>query len=152
MGSLSPPLLPLKRDQSLLKSFSPRNDKNLQKPRSRFMILKKIDYLQWVSALAVFIFFVFLFQLFLPLSMVDNKNDGDFLKIRDNDFDFKNLIEEINDLDFGEDVKFMPTKLMMKFQREKIHNVTFAGSRTVTRFGYRKPQLALVSIFIFNFY
>lgn len=162
MGSLSP-VIPLQRD-SLLK-YSPRNEKNInsnnynlytQRPRSRlsrFMILKKIDYLQWISALAVFIFFMFLFQLFLPLSMVD-KSDGDFLKERvdDNiDVDFKNLLKEIGGLDFGEDVKFMPTKLLTKFQSEKIINASFGGSRTVMRFGNRKPQLALVSSLILFF-
>ncbi|KAI3829257.1 hypothetical protein L1987_03376 [Smallanthus sonchifolius] len=126
MGSLSP-VLPLKRD-SLLKS-SPK------RPRSRFMILKKIDYLQWISALAVFIFFMFLFQLFLPLSMVD----GDFLKQREGG----DLFKQIAGLDFGEDVKFGPTKLSTKFQRQKTNNVSFAASRTVTRFGNRKPKLAL---------
>ncbi|KAI3703180.1 hypothetical protein L1987_73076 [Smallanthus sonchifolius] len=120
MGSLSP----LKRD-SLLKS-SPK------RPRSRFMILKKIDYLQWISALAVFIFFMFLFQLFLPLSMVD----GDFLKQTEGE----DLFKQIAALDFGEDVRFGPTKLSMKFQREKTNN---AASRTVTTFGNRKPKLAL---------
>ncbi|XP_071691095.1 uncharacterized protein [Rutidosis leptorrhynchoides] len=155
MGSLSP-VIPLQRD-SLLK-YSPKNDKinsnnnnnsYVQRPRSRlsrFMILKKINYLQWISALAVFIFFMFLFQLFLPLSMED-KAGGEFLKGRDDniiDVDFKNLLNEISGLDFGEDVKFMPTNLLMKFQSEKNKNVSFGGSRTVMRFGNRKPQLALV--------
>ncbi|XP_023751980.2 uncharacterized protein LOC111900339 isoform X1 [Lactuca sativa] len=142
MGSLSP-VLPLKRD-SLLK-ISPNNSSHLQRPRSRFARLigfKKIDYLQWVSALAVFIFFMFLVQMFLPLSMVD-KADGDFLK-READSDFINLLKQIGDLDFGEDVKFMPTKLMMKFRREEMNNASFGGSRTLARFPNRKPQLALV--------
>ncbi|KAL9999469.1 putative glycosyl transferase, family 1 [Helianthus debilis subsp. tardiflorus] len=131
MGSLNPPVLPLKRD-SLLKS-SP------QRPRSRFLILKKIDYLQWISALAVFIFFMFLFQLFLPLSTVND----DFLK-QNIDEGLHDLFKEISTLDFGEDVKFVPTRLSTKFLREKGSNVSFGGSRTVTRFGNRKVQLALV--------
>ncbi|KAK1418660.1 hypothetical protein QVD17_27805 [Tagetes erecta] len=135
MGSLSP-VLPLKRD-ALLKP-SPRNDKRMRS--SRFMILKKINYLQWISALAVFIFFMFLFQLFLPLN---NADDG-FLKQREDDGD-DDLLKEIAGLDFGEDVvKFGPTKLSMKFLREKSYNVSVGGLRTVTRFGNRKPQLALV--------
>ncbi|KAK9068327.1 hypothetical protein SSX86_012438 [Deinandra increscens subsp. villosa] len=139
MGSLTP-LLPLKRDY-LLKS-SPRN---AQKPRSRFMILKKIDYFQWISALAVFIFFMFLFQLFLPLSM---EEDADFLKQREAGADYGiDLLKEIGGLDFGEDVKIGPTNLLMKFQREKANadtnnNGSF-GSTTVKRFGNRKPLLAL---------
>ncbi|KAI3701268.1 hypothetical protein L2E82_45919 [Cichorium intybus] len=142
MGSLSP-VLPVKRDYLL--KISPRNDRNnsYQRPRSRFGF-KKIDSLQWVSALCVFVFFMFLVQMFLPLSMVD-KADGDFLK-RDDDSagDFINLLKQIGGLDFGEDVKFVPTKLLMKFQREKTNNVSFGDSRTVARFANRKPQLALV--------
>ncbi|KAI3693411.1 hypothetical protein L6452_33246 [Arctium lappa] len=114
------------------------------------MVFKKIDYLQWISAIAVFIFFMFLFQLFLPLSMVE-KADGDFLKEReevgdDSGGNLKDLLKEIGGLDFGEDVKFVPTKYLMKFQREKggVNNVSFDGSRTVVRFGNRKAQIALV--------
>ncbi|KAL8260766.1 hypothetical protein R6Q59_024815 [Mikania micrantha] len=135
MATLSP-VLPLRRDP-MLKS-SPRIEKNNQRPRSRFsrfMLLKKVDYLQWISALAVFIFFMFLFQLFLPLSMVD----GDFLKQREDE----DLLKEISGLDFGEDVKSGPTRLSMEFQRQKSLNASFRGSRTVTRFGNRKPRLAL---------
>ncbi|KAL4567035.1 hypothetical protein LXL04_022606 [Taraxacum kok-saghyz] len=147
MGSLSS-VLPIKRD-SLLKN-SPRTDKNnsyMQRPRSRFARLitfKKIDYLQWVSALAVFIFFMLLVQMFLPLSMVD-KADGDFLqRVDDSATDFINLLKENGGLDFGEDVKFMPTKLMMKFRKEEMNNESFGGSRTVVRYANRKPQLAFV--------
>ncbi|XP_076934228.1 uncharacterized protein LOC143600416 [Bidens hawaiensis] len=112
-------------------------------PITRFTILKKIDYLQWVSALAVFIFFMFLFQLFLPLS-----ND-DFFKQDDDHLDVKDLLKEIGALDFGQDVvNFLPTKCLIKFLTEKKNNNindSFGGSRlTVTRFGNRKPQLALV--------
>nr|XP_043627238.1 uncharacterized protein LOC122598816 [Erigeron canadensis] len=121
MGSLSP-LVPLKRD-SLLKSFSrPPYDNN-----GRFMILnkkKKIDYLQWISALAVFIFFIFLFQLFLPLSK--EIDDGDFFFLKQ---DNNNLLLKKNDgLGFGENVKFMPTN----------------KNTTNNTFGNRKPLLALV--------
>ncbi|KAJ9556009.1 hypothetical protein OSB04_010623 [Centaurea solstitialis] len=134
MGSLSP-VLPIKRDPSF--KSPPRNEKNNnsnsyvnnnnnsnQRANSRsrfgrFMVLKKIDYLQWISAIAVFIFFMFLFQLFLPLSMVE-KSDGDFLKGREDGGDLKDLVKEIGGFDFGEDVvEFVHTKRLMKFQREK---------------------------------
>ncbi|KAI7735322.1 hypothetical protein M8C21_029739, partial [Ambrosia artemisiifolia] len=112
-------------------------------------INRNIDYFQCLSALAVLIFFLFLFQLFLPLSNVD----PDFFKQRQHNHiddvalqDY--LLKEIAALDFGDDVvKFVPTRLSMKFQTEKDNNnnnVSFGGSRTVTRFGNRKPQLALV--------
>ncbi|KAJ9563366.1 hypothetical protein OSB04_008526 [Centaurea solstitialis] len=152
MGSLENGVLPLKRDP-LLKSSS-RNERNnsfVQRPRSRFarfMVVKKLDYLQWICAVAVFIFFMFVFQMFLPLSTVE-KDGGEFLKQKeDSNFggELKNFLKEIGGLDFGEGVKFEPTKLLLKFQRENrdVDNVGFGGSRRVVRFGHRKPQLAFV--------
>ena len=155
MGSLENGVLPLKRDP-LLKSLS-RNERNnsfAQRPRSkfaRFMVLKKLDYLQWICAVAVFIFFMFVFQMFLPLSTVE-KDSGGFLKQKEDSFggELKNFLKEIGGLDFGEGVKFEPTKLLLKFQRENrgVNNVSFGGSQKVVRFGHRKPQLAFVSIFL----
>lgn len=151
MGSLENGVLPLKRDP-LLKSSS-RNERNnsfAQRPRSkfaRFMVLKKLDYLQWICAVAVFIFFMFVFQMFLPLSSVE-KDSGDFLKQKEDNFgdDLTNFLKEIGGLDFGEGVKFEPTKLLLKFHRENrgVNNVSFGTSRKVVRFGHRKPQLAFV--------
>ncbi|XP_076934702.1 uncharacterized protein LOC143601086 [Bidens hawaiensis] len=154
MGSLENGFLPIKREP-LLKSSSTnaRTNSFSQRPRSRFarfMVLKKLDYLQWICAVAVFIFFVFVFQMFLPLSTVD-KAGTNFLNQKDDDFNigFKNLLQGF---DFGEGVKFEPTKLLLKFQREHEHkdiiinnnNNSFGGSRKVVRFGHRKPQLAFV--------
>ncbi|KAM0036913.1 hypothetical protein Hdeb2414_s0014g00431971 [Helianthus debilis subsp. tardiflorus] len=59
--------------------------------------------------------------------------------------------KEISSLDFGEDVKFGPTRLSTKFLREKSSNVSFGGSRMVTRFGNSKVQLALVSTHLLVF-
>ncbi|KAL8268562.1 hypothetical protein R6Q59_002360 [Mikania micrantha] len=151
MGSLENGILPSKRDP-LLKSSS-RNERNssfAQRPRSRFarfMVVKKLDYLQWICAVAVFIFFVFVFQMFLPLSNVEKDGAG-FLKQKDDDFEgeLKNLFQEISGLDFGEGVKFEPTKLLLKFQKEHkdFDYLAFGGSRKVVRFGHRNPQLAFV--------
>ncbi|KAI3713000.1 hypothetical protein L1987_71570 [Smallanthus sonchifolius] len=71
--------------------------------------------------------------MFLPLSTVEKAGIG-FLKQKDGNFEgeLKNFFQEISGLDFGEGVKFVPTKLLLRFQRE------------VVRFGHRKPQLALV--------
>nr|GEW69353.1 glycosyl transferase, family 1 [Tanacetum cinerariifolium] len=129
MGSLSP-MLPIK-------SITDTKIHNSSKPKSKFVFLKKIDYLQWVSALAVFIFFMFLVQLFLPLDKVDIRKDevGQF------EFDF--LVSEIvGGLDFGEDLKFVvgPTKFSMKFRRGGNVNV----SRSGVRFGNRKVKLGMV--------
>ncbi|KAK9074276.1 hypothetical protein SSX86_006873 [Deinandra increscens subsp. villosa] len=147
MGSLENGVLPLKRDH-LLKSLS-RNERNSsfgQRPRSRFarfMVLKKLDYLQWICAVVVFIFFVFVFQMFLPLSNVEKSG---FLKQKDDNFEgeLKNFFQEISGLGFGEGVQFEPTRLLLKFQNKDDNNLSLGSSRTVVRFGHRKPQLAFV--------
>ncbi|KAI3747096.1 hypothetical protein L6452_09541 [Arctium lappa] len=113
------------------------------------MVFKKIDYLQWISAIVVFIFFMFLFQFFLPLSMVE-KVDGDSLKERR-----VMILVEISRIYQKKSVVWIlvkmlslsPPKFLIKFQREKgvVINVTFDGSTTIVRFGNRKPQLALLA-------
>ncbi|XP_071735917.1 uncharacterized protein [Rutidosis leptorrhynchoides] len=151
MGSLENGMLPIKRDP-LLKSLS-RNERNgsfSQRPRSkfaRFMVLKKLDYLQWICAVAVFIFFMFVFQMFLPNSTLE-KVSNDFLKQKDDNFEgeLKHFFQEIGGLDFGEGVRFEPTKLLLKFNKDikDVNSLAFGDSRKGVRFGYRKPQLAFV--------
>lgn len=144
MGSLESGVS-LKRDHHLIRSSSAR-------PRSRFarlVLFKKIDYLQWICTVAVFLSFVVIFQMFLPGSVMEKSED--FLKDREvvvsGDLNF---LKEIGELDFGEDIKFEPSKLLAKFQQEaKEVNMSF-GSRRGVRFGYKKPQLALVSITFFH--
>lgn len=156
MGSLENGVLPSKRDP-LLKSLS-RNERNssfAQIPRSRFarfMVVKKLDYLQWICAVAVFIFFVFVSQMFLPLSTVEKAGEH-FLRLKEDDNfegELKNLFQEISGLDFGEGVKFEPTRLLLKFQREHkdFNDLSFGDARKVVRFGQRKPKLAFVSVFV----
>ncbi|CAL5431970.1 unnamed protein product [Camellia sinensis] len=123
MGSLESGFS-LKRDQTLLCSFSSsagRNERKPfgQRPRSRFVrlfLFKKIDYLHWICTVAVF-FFLVLFQMFLPGSVIEkSKNswrEGEELTYRD-----LMLWKEIGGLDFGEDIKFEPSKLLAKFQKE----------------------------------
>ncbi|KAL5718778.1 hypothetical protein ACHQM5_011645 [Ranunculus cassubicifolius] len=50
--------------------------------------------------------------------------------------------KEIGGLDFGDGIRFEPSKLLEKFQREAIM-VNFS-SRPVVRTGVRKPKIALV--------
>lgn len=57
------------------------------------------------------------------------------------------VFKEKGVFDFGDDVRFEPTKLLMKFQREA-NALNFTSSSlntTLQRFGFRKPKLALVS-------
>ncbi|KAM7476476.1 hypothetical protein LguiB_023719 [Lonicera macranthoides] len=138
MGSLESGVS-LKRDHHLIRSSSAR-------PRSRFarlVLFKKIDYLQWICTVAVFLSFVVIFQMFLPGSMMEKSEnllkDREVIVSRD-----INFLKEIGELDFGEDIKFEPSKLLAKFQQEaKEVNMSF-GSRRGVRFGYKKPRLALV--------
>lgn len=152
MGSLEAGV-PLKRDPLLRSSSATRSEKSpfLQRSRSRFsrfLLVKKLDYLQWICTVVVFLFFVILFQMFLPGSVVEKS--GAYLN--NNELSSGNLeyMEEKFGLPFGEDIKFEPLKLMKKFQKEEDHS--FGHNMTVKRFGYRKPRLAIVSIqFVMHF-
>ncbi|KAI3449229.1 hypothetical protein Pfo_005894 [Paulownia fortunei] len=161
MGSLESGL-PLKRDHHLLRSSSVRNSNSInsnssningflgQRNRSRFarlVFFKKIDYLQLICAVAVFFFFVFLFQIFfLPGSVMEDGNKSDkthdlFRKNGEVNFGDLSFLKE---LDFGEVIKFEPLKITDKFQKDANVVNESVGSKKVVRFGYRKPKLALV--------
>ncbi|KAL3624422.1 hypothetical protein CASFOL_031090 [Castilleja foliolosa] len=141
MGSLESGL-PLKRDQRLLRSSSSLRNNSFNSNRSRsrfvrFVVCKKIDYLQLIIAVAVFFFFVFLSQIFyLPGSLTEDGNNQYGQLEKENFGDFSYLKE----LNFGEDLKFEPLKIMDKFQKSSRVVKESVGSR----FGYRKPKLALV--------
>lgn len=144
MGSLENGV-PGKRDP-LLRSSSTKG-LGFQRPIlrfSRFLFFGKLDYLQWVCTVAVFCFFVVLFQMFLP-GLVMEKS-GDSMKRMENGYGDLSLIKNIGGLDFGEGIRFESSKLLQKFQKEddEINLSSSPGLRH--RLGYRKPQLALVSI------
>lgn len=146
MGSLENGL-PVKRDSSFQRLSSSRSDRNsfTQRPRSRFarfILFKKIDYLQWVCTVAVFFFFVVLFQMLLPGSITEKSGDllSQSRQIVDGDLTF---LKEMGVLDFGQDIKFEPSKILAKFQKEG--NGSY-GVQKGLRFGLRKPQLAMVSV------
>ncbi|KAF3456540.1 hypothetical protein FNV43_RR01193 [Rhamnella rubrinervis] len=81
MGSLESGAT-LKRDPLLRSSSSTgRAERHpfLQRQRSRlsrFFFLRKLDYLQWICTVAVFLFFVVLFQMFLPGSMIEKSGNA----------------------------------------------------------------------------
>lgn len=156
MGSLESGV-PLKRDPLLRSSSTGRTERHpfLQRPRSkfsRFLLLKKLDYLQWICTVAVFLFFVVLFQMFLPGSVVEKS--GVLMKNVELNSEDLRFLKELGLLDFGEDIRFEPSKLLEKFQKEaREASLTSAMNRTRQHFGYRKPQLALVSFqFLPNFF
>ncbi|CAK7348791.1 unnamed protein product [Dovyalis caffra] len=85
------------------------------------------------------------FLMFLPGSVVEKSELGSFpwrgMELVNNDLLY---LKEIGRLDFGEDIKFQPSKILQKFQKENREmNMSFSN-RTLSRFPYRKPQLALV--------
>ncbi|CAA0830660.1 glycosyl transferase family 1 protein [Striga hermonthica] len=158
MGSLESVPSP-KRDHHLLRSSSSLRNSNSsfnsssRSSRSRFarfVLCKKIDYLQLICGVAVFFFFVFLFQiLHLPGSVTeDGDNSGKFKGTHDfiSGDDEENLADLtfLKELDFGEDLKFEPLKIMEKFHKGANVVRESVGAEKAVRFGYRKPKLALV--------
>ena len=81
---------------------------------------------------------VILFQAFLPGSVVE-KSGG---KVEESD---GGILREIKGLDFGEGIRFVPTRLMERWERERREaNATSLG-RPVRRLGVRRPMIAMVS-------
>ncbi|CDP08738.1 unnamed protein product [Coffea canephora] len=148
MGSLESGL-PLKRDQDLLRSSSTTGrsfNQRQQAARSRFARLfffKKFDYLIWICTVAVFLFFLVLFQMFLLGSIMEKSET--FSRVNDGvgDVDLA-LLKGFGGLDFGEDIKFEPSKLLAKFRNDPILANGTVVSRNHLTFGYRKPKLAVV--------
>lgn len=121
----------------------------VQRCRSRFsrlVFFRRIDYAQLICVVAVFFLCIFIFQtFFLPGSVADDgrkfgRIDGMFRK---RDERSGRELSFLKELDFGEDVKFEPLKILAKFRKD----AEDFSSRNVTRFGYKKPKLALVSVF-----
>lgn len=141
---------PLKKG-SLYGSQSSRKERHplSQKLRSSFsrLLFKKLDYIQWICTVVVFLFFIVVFQMFLPSSVVEKSEDslraakmlsGTLLRYED--------IEKYV-LEMEEGARFLP-KISEKFRVESREANLF--NKTAQHFGYRKPQLALVS-FHFRF-
>lgn len=148
MGSLENGL-PVKRDP-LLRSSSIKGSV-FQRPIlrfSRFFFFGKLDYLLWVCTVAVFCFFVVLFQMFLPGLKLEHS--GNSLVHIENGFEDLSFIKDIGGLDFGEGIRFEPSRLLQKFQKEPDEINLISSPRLRHRFGYRKPQLALVSVPVFS--
>ncbi|XVF80160.1 hypothetical protein PTKIN_Ptkin15bG0048400 [Pterospermum kingtungense] len=143
MGSLESGI-PFKRAGS-------RNERSpfLSRPRSRFsrfLLFKKLDYVQWICTVVVFLFFVVFFQMYLPGSVLDKSGDS-FMDDKDFVFGELSYLKEMGGLDFGEGIRLEPFKLVEKFRREnKQVNLDSSSvfNRSQHRFQYRKPQLALV--------
>ncbi|PON49606.1 Glycosyl transferase [Parasponia andersonii] len=138
-----------KRDPLLRSSSSSgRTERHpfLQRQRSRFsrfFLFKKLDYVQWICTVGVFLFFVVLFQMYLPGSVIEKS----IKTLQDEELSSGDLmyLNEYGMLDFGEDIRFEPSKILDKFKKENREvNLSNAFNRTLLRYPHRKPQLALV--------
>ncbi|KAL5989279.1 hypothetical protein ACLOJK_010169 [Asimina triloba] len=145
MGSLENGLF-MKRTPLLRSSLSSgRGDRHspfFQRPRSRFarfLLFEKVDYLQWICTVAVFFFVVVLFEAFLPGSVTEKSSIRE-ASVVTADLAF---LKEFDGLDFGEGIRFEPSKLLEKFRKETNASSRWGG-RPGVRSAVRKPQLALV--------
>ncbi|KAK7292744.1 hypothetical protein RJT34_15596 [Clitoria ternatea] len=144
MGSLESGI-PLKKG-SLFGSQPIRKEKNpfSHRFRSSFsrLLFKKLDYVQWICTVVVFLCLVVVFQMFLPGSVVED-SEGSFraVKMRSGNMSHYRDIDKFV-LDIGEDVVFLPM-IPEKFRRGGGGEVN-VFNHTVQHLGYRKPQLALV--------
>ncbi|KAE9605364.1 hypothetical protein Lal_00024805 [Lupinus albus] len=152
MGS-SESMIPLKKG-SLFGSQPGRKEKHpfSQRFRSSFsrLMFKKLDYIQWICTVVVFLCLVVVFQMFLPISVVEKSGDSfRAVRMRSGNVshykDIKNYVLDIENyaLDIGEDAIFVP-KISEKFRRRDVGMDMNLLNHTVLHFGYRKPQLALV--------
>ncbi|XP_072994468.1 uncharacterized protein [Typha latifolia] len=141
MGSLEAAVT-LKRGPTLRSSPSLATGSRpfFHRPRSRlarFLLFEKVDYLQWVFTVAAFFLVVVLFQAFLPGSVVEKPG-----RALESGF----LDGGLGELEFGEGIEFVPTKLLERWERERRErNSSLAAlGREVKRMGIRKPRLAMV--------
>ncbi|MED6133322.1 hypothetical protein PIB30_027355 [Stylosanthes scabra] len=149
MGSLESGI-PLKKG-SLFGNNNQGNSRKEKHPlflrfRSSFsrLLFKKLDYVQWICTVVVFLCLVVVFQMFLPGSMVE-KSEDNFMR------DVKSLHHNNKDLDRfqldigGDDAVFVP-KILEKFRRGGGGDGGEVNllNQTARQFGWRKPQLALV--------
>jgi len=153
MGSLESGI-PLKKGSLFGTQFT-RKEKNpfSHRFRSSFsrLLFKKLDYVQWICTVVVFLCLVVVFQMFLPGSVVENSDDESLTAVRmrsDKLFHYGEIHKAV--LDIGEDALFLPM-ILEKFRRGGGEGMD-AGllNHTAQHFGYRKPQLALVSFTIFK--
>ncbi|RWW65800.1 hypothetical protein BHE74_00026869 [Ensete ventricosum] len=106
---------------------------------SRFLLSDKVGYVQWVFTVAAFLIVVALFQAFLPGSSVERPGGGSGAGGGE--------LGEIGELDLGEGIRFVPVKLLERWDREDREansSISAFGQRPLRRFGLRNPLLALV--------
>ena len=141
MGSLEN-VVSLKRPPLLRASPLSNGRSFFHRPRSRlarFLLFEKVGYVQLVCTAATFFFVVILIQAFLPVSVVEKSGNfgGSAARRRDG------VLGEIGGLDFGEGIRFEPSKLLGRFEKEKVVNFS-SVRRPGKRAAFIKPRIALV--------
>ncbi|KAL8138481.1 hypothetical protein V2J09_004482 [Rumex salicifolius] len=150
MGSIESEISIKKDSHSHSDSCSSSSAAKIERPsgkgRSRFLrpsFSAKVGYCYWLVVVASFSVFFGLFTFYLPTSVEDvpenSLNVGKSVS-RDSNF----LHNFFGDLDFGEDFRFQSNRVLARFQKEARELNSSYGSRTLVRFGHRKPLLALV--------
>ncbi|KAL5062353.1 hypothetical protein RYX36_024090 [Vicia faba] len=140
MGSLES-TIPLKKG-SLFGPQSSKKDKHpfSQRFRSSFsrLLFKKLDYVQWICAVLVFLCLVVVFQMFLPVSVVEDSEESLRAVTLRSWESSRQDSKESYVLDVADDeAVFLPT-ISEKFKDFSVVN------QTGKRFGYRKAHLGLV--------
>ena len=144
MGSLESGI-PLKKGSLFGGNNTSRKEKHpfSLRFRSSFsrLLFKKLDYVQWICTVVVFLCLVVVFQMFLPGSVVEKSEDTlrDVKKLNSNK-DIESYALDIG----GDDAVFVP-KILERFRRGGGGREVNLLNQTVQHFGWRKPQLALVS-------
>ncbi|VAH77662.1 unnamed protein product [Triticum turgidum subsp. durum] len=118
---------------------------------ARFVLVDKVDFLQWIGTAAAFFFVTILVYTFLPGSVVV-ENPTMLLPSRRASGGWGQggteavLPRGLGGLENGEGLTFEPTRLREKWARERSQDAQSLAElgRPVKRAGARKPRLALV--------
>ncbi|PWZ34174.1 hypothetical protein Zm00014a_011593 [Zea mays] len=116
---------------------------------ARFLLLEKVDYLQWIAAAAAFFFVAIVFVAFLPGSGVIERPRLTLPSSRAGEGRVGGGVEDRSGLvrwEAGAAFEFEPARLREKWARERREEAKSLAElgTPVTRLGVRKPRLAMV--------
>jgi hypothetical protein len=117
---------------------------------ARFLLLEKVDYLQWIAAAAAFFFVAIVFVAFLPGSGVIERPRLTLPSSRAGEGRVGGGVEDRSGLvrwEAGAAFEFEPARLREKWARERREEAKSLAElgTPVRRLGVRKPRLAMVS-------
>lgn len=119
---------------------------------ARFVLVDKVDFLQWIVTAAAFFFVTILVYAFLPGSLVVENPTMLLPSRRASGGGGRGGTEAVlprglGGLETGEGLTFEPTRLREKWARERSADAQCLAElgRPVKRVGARKPRLALVN-------